>query len=84
MPTRPVAKANQLMTVHTSGPNTNGMNMNGFSRMGAPKMTGSLMPKMEGTMAALPMALYVWLLESSMKITRPSVRPEPVTCRTLK
>ena len=57
MPTKPRVKANQLITVHTSGPKTNGMNRKGFSSTGAPKITGSLMPKIDGMIAARPRAL---------------------------
>ena len=68
-----------VRTVMSSGPNTNGMNIYGFKRIGSPKITGSLMPKIDGTSDATPMDLNDFAFDFIINRTRPNVNPEPAT-----
>ena len=55
------------------------MNIYGFKRIGSPKITGSLMPKIDGTSDATPMDLNDFAFDFIINRTRPKVNPEPAT-----
>ena len=56
----------------------NGISIIGFSRIGSPKMIGSLIPKHPGIIASLPSSLIrLDLQKSSMAIRSESVEPAP-------
>ena len=57
---------------------TNGINIVGFSIIGIPKIIGSLMLKMEGTMPSLPTVLRCFdFAKATQQIARARVAPDP-------
>ena len=53
-PMMPMSVSRKVRNAITPGQNTKGMKKIGLKQMGVPKITGSLMLKMEGTSVALP------------------------------
>ena len=83
MPIRPVVIAKYVSMVISNGPNTKGMNINGFNMIGAPNISGSLIPNSEGIIETLPIAFKFFALDRIINNTKPSVNPDPVTCNML-
>ena len=76
--TRPILITTQVTMILNIGTKINGIAMTGFKTIGRPKITGSLIPKIPGTMANLPRPLIRCDLQNdSIAINRDNVDPAP-------
>lgn len=76
--TNPNLVANQAIVAQAIGVKMNGIINVGFNTIGTPKITGSLMLKIDGVIIAFPsFEAYLDLAVKASKIASPIVQPDP-------
>ncbi|MNI89209.1 hypothetical protein D3C73_1465820 [compost metagenome] len=82
--TRPTLIARYATTADIVGAAINGININGFITIGNPNSIGSFILNIPGPTASLPKALFCSdFAIVSINITKPIVKPDPVTVTKL-